>query len=58
VYYKDKFFTERLMPPIFVPTQKPFTLDANLDEENDDYDNDLLDDEDSHNNEPENNQAA
>ena len=46
------------MPPIFVPTQKPFTLDANLDEENDDYDNDLLDDEDSHNNEPENNQAA
>ncbi|MEY3197225.1 MAG: VirD4 [Pseudomonadota bacterium] len=23
-YYKDKFFTDRLLPPIFVPTQKPY----------------------------------
>jgi type IV secretory pathway TraG/TraD family ATPase VirD4 len=23
-YYQDKFFTERLLPPTFVPTQKPY----------------------------------
>lgn len=23
-YYKDKFFTERLIPPVFVPTQEPY----------------------------------
>ena len=59
LYYKDKFFTDRLLPPIFVPTQKPFTLEANPEEENDDDDADnLLDDEGSQNNEPENDQAT
>jgi len=23
-YFKDKFFTERLLPPIFIPTQEPY----------------------------------
>jgi len=23
-YYKDKFFTERLLPPVFIPTQEPY----------------------------------
>jgi type IV secretion system protein VirD4 len=27
-YYSDKFFTSRLLPPIFVPTQKPFDPNA------------------------------
>jgi len=26
-YYEDKFFTSRLLPPTFVPTQKPYNLD-------------------------------
>ncbi len=35
-YYEDKFFTSRLLPPTFVPTQTPFDPDAqdsNNDEE-------------------------
>ena len=27
-YYEDKFFTSRLLPPTFVPTQTPFDPDA------------------------------
>jgi len=53
-YYQDKFFTERLLPPIFVPTQKPFTLDADNDEGDEDYDDvdedDQIDQESDENN--------
>lgn len=34
-YYEDKFFTSRLLPPTFVPTQEPYNPDKNkvIDEE-------------------------
>ena len=32
-YYEDKFFTGRLLPPTFIPTQKPFTLNKSNDNE-------------------------
>jgi type IV secretion system protein VirD4 len=53
-YYNDKFFTDRLLPPIFVPTQKPFTLDQHPSEDEGIQD-DMLEDEDQSNQE-ENNQ--
>ncbi|MCC8483028.1 MAG: type IV secretory system conjugative DNA transfer family protein, partial [Rickettsia endosymbiont of Labidopullus appendiculatus] len=28
-YYEDKFFTNRLLPPTFVPTQKPYDPNKN-----------------------------
>jgi type IV secretion system protein VirD4 len=33
-YYDDKFFTDRILPPIFVPTQKPFDPNQLEQEEN------------------------
>ncbi|MCZ6886785.1 MAG: type IV secretory system conjugative DNA transfer family protein, partial [Rickettsia endosymbiont of Ixodes persulcatus] len=32
-YYEDKFFTSRLLPPTFVPTQVPFDPRANNNED-------------------------
>ncbi len=38
-YYEDKFFTNRLLPPTFVPTQKPYDPNKNnVDEEQDNTD--------------------
>ena len=34
MYYKDKFFTSRLLPPTFVPTQKPYDAKAKIKEDN------------------------
>lgn len=42
LYYQDSFFTARLLPPIFVPTQKPFTIDNDID---DDIDDDIEEEE-------------
>lgn len=28
-YYKDKFFTDRLLPPVFIPTQTPYDPNKN-----------------------------
>ena len=32
-YYEDKFFTKRLLPPTFIPTQVPFNPKGNKEEE-------------------------
>ena len=32
-YYEDKFFKDRLLPPIPVPTQEPYTIESFVDEE-------------------------
>jgi len=32
-YFKDKFFTSRLLPPTFVPTQKPYEINRNKNSE-------------------------
>jgi hypothetical protein len=34
-YFKDKFFTERLLPPVFIPTQEPYDPKKKQEEEGD-----------------------
>jgi type IV secretion system protein VirD4 len=45
-YYSDKFFTERLLPPIFVPTQKPFNPNESNSTESDSTSDEVADEDD------------
>lgn len=43
-YYEDKFFTNRLLPPTFVPTQKPYDPNKNnVDEEQENVNSSITD---------------
>ena len=44
-YYADKFFTKRLLPPTFVPTQKPVSLKKPQDNESTQEEDDSSDEE-------------